>query len=74
MKFIKQLGNFKESVSQRHSLEHEAYEISGCIKAWSRRVSAIQLRSKGICIAKGFIHLVLQLCSGLIVLDLALTE
>lgn len=74
MKYIKQLGNFKKSVSQHHSLEHwVVYEVSDYPKTWRRRVSTVQFNSEGICIAKEFIHLVLQLYSSLIVLDLTLT-
>lgn len=74
MKYLKQLGNFKRSVSQHHSLEGwVVYELSNYTKTWSRRVSATQFSSKGICVAKEFIHFVLQLPSSLTVLDLALT-
>lgn len=74
MKHIKQPENFKKSFSQNPSLEHwVVYKVSGYMETWSRWVSSIQFSSKGICIAKEFIHLILQWHSSLIVLDVTLT-
>lgn len=73
MKHIKELGSFKKSVSQHHSLERwVVYEVLGYVETWSRWVSSVQFSSKGICVAKEFIHLILQWHSSPITLDLTL--